>query len=267
MNTTLKAAIGGLSAIGITSITLAPAIAVTLLNGGLVPIVGTPTTQELNAGGTRPNSNSTTIPNWTVSGSYDWLYADGLNATSNTTGSKLWGDGQSVSSPTGSGWFIALDGDQSFPGSIEQTVTGLTTGGTYSVNFWQAAGQQHKQPGDTGFFGVTTERWEVSLANSGAAKLSNLMIPTNITSEGGIHADGVTPWEQQTMYFTYTGTTGSALLKFLAKGTPSDGTAPPFSLLAGVSVTEAVPEPSEVVGTILGVGACFVLRSRLKQKK
>jgi hypothetical protein len=266
MNTTLKAAIGGLSAIGIISSTLAPAIAVTLLNGGLVPIAGTPTTQELNAGGTSPN-NSTTIPDWTVRGSYNWLYADGLNATSNTTGSKLWGYGQSVSSPTGSGWFIALDGDQGFPGSIEQTLTGMITGRTYSVNFWQAAAQQHKQSG-TGFFGATTERWEVSLADSDAAKLSNLMIPTNITSEGGIHAAGVTPWEQQTMYFTYTGTTGSALLKFLAKGTPSDGTAPPFSLLAGISATEvAVPEPIEVVGTLLGVGACFVLRSRLKQKK
>jgi hypothetical protein len=243
---------------------LAPAQAVELVrNGGLVPISGTPGSFDLNAQGNNP-TNSTTIPNWTVKGSYDWLYADGLNATGGS-GSTMWGAGQTVNSPTGSGWFVALDGDQAFPGSIEQTLTGLVNNESYTVSFWQAAAQQN------GFYGATTERWQVSLGNAGAVQSSNLMTPTNIIdAQNRTRAANVTPWQQETMTFTYTGVTGgSSVLKFLAFGTPSNATAPPFSLLAGVSVDgpQAVPEPIEVAGTLVGFGTCLLLRSKLKRKK
>jgi hypothetical protein len=253
MNIKYPAAIATI-AIGIASTAITPAVAVTLLNGGLVPIAGTPDAVSLNPSGV---TNTTTIPDWTVKGSYDWLYRDGLNATGGSVpGLKLRGTGQSISSPTGSGWFIALDGDTRFPGSIEQTLNGLIAGTKYDVTFWQAAGQQ------TGFNGSTTERWQVSLGST--SQLSALMTP--IEPPGGGTATRVSAWQQQTLTFTAGST--SEVLKFLAVGTPN--AQPPFSLLAGISFAEqnstAVPEPLTFLGTLCALGCGAGIRAKLKQQ-
>jgi hypothetical protein len=136
-----------------------------------------------------------------------------------------------MTSPDG-GNFVEADGDPTYSGEFDQTITGLTASKQYVVSFYQAAGQQ------AGFTGPTTEQWSVSLGN-GPAQLSSLF---------SLPQGGVGPWEKQTMTFTADGT--SDVLTFLAKGTP--GGAPPISFLDGVSLN-AVPEPSAWVLMTLGV--------------
>lgn len=132
-------------------------------------------------------------------------------------------------SPDG-GNFVMADGDPTFSGAFSQTISGLTIGESYTLSFYQAAGQQE------GFHGPTTERWQVTFGED--QQLSSLYT----LDEAGVGA-----WELQTMTFTATAT--EQVLTFLAQGTP--GGAPPISFLDGVSI-EAVPEPASL--TLLGLG-------------
>ena len=149
-----------------------------------------------------------------------------------------------ATSPDG-GDFVLADGDPNYAGAFWQTISGLTVGKQYTLNFWQAAGQQQ------GFTGPTTERWEVTFGND--VVLSSLF---------SLPQGGVGPWQQQTM--TFTATAASQVLKFLAKGTP--GGAPPISFLDGVSLQEVVPgvpEPATWAMLIAGFGLVgFAARRR-----
>ena len=68
--------------------------------------------------------------------------------------------GFSVTVPAGTNFFQA-DGNPDFENTIFQTVSGLTAGTTYTLQFQQAAGQQ------VGFSGDTTEQWKVFLGMGG----------------------------------------------------------------------------------------------------
>ena len=68
--------------------------------------------------------------------------------------------GFSVTVPAGTNFFQA-DGNPAFENTIFQTVSGLTAGTTYDLQFQQAAGQQ------VGFSGHTTEQWKVFLGVGG----------------------------------------------------------------------------------------------------
>ena len=57
--------------------------------------------------------------------------------------------------PPPGGNFIQADGNPDFESSFNQVINGLTAGTTYTLSFWQAAGQQQ------GFTGATTEQWKV----------------------------------------------------------------------------------------------------------
>ncbi|TRW15091.1 PEPxxWA-CTERM sorting domain-containing protein [Glacieibacterium frigidum] len=124
-------------------------------------------------------------------------------------------------SPDG-GNFILADGDPSYSDAFSQTINGLTIGGKYKIDFYQAAGQQ------LGFTGATTERWSVTFGTENF--LSDMF---------ELPEAAVGPWEAQS--YTFTATSVSQVLIFLAVGTP--GGAPPISMLDGVSLT-AVPEPA-----------------------
>lgn len=173
-----------------------------------------------------------------------------LNRTGNGNAVNLYSSSTPIASPVaGATWYIAADAAFQ-EGAIEQTLTGLTIGQGYDVTFYQAAGQQ------AGFTGATTERWQVSLGTS--SKLSTLI---NLASEAN-----VTPWQKQTLSFT--ATTTSDVLSFLAVGTPAG--LPPFSLLAGVSIAQnptAVPEPLTFLGTMTALGLGASLKSKLNKKK
>ena len=258
MNTTLKTAISGLSAIGLCTISLS-AQAVTLVNGNFIP--GT-------AGQTRSSFFSAANTGWstTDNSKLNFVVPIGLEYTNNLNvagGSpdpnlQLYGTAPIASSDGVATWFVAADGDTGFGAPIYQTLSGLTAGQKYDVTFYQAAGQQK------GFTGSTTERWRVgfdtsilSYSTTGAQLTKTQLSAINTFPST---ATQVTPWEKQTL--TFTANTTSDILTFLAVGTP-DGR-PPFSLLSSVLVTPtAVPEPFTIIGTIVGGTAALRLRKKL----
>src|SRR5664279_2516410 len=127
---------------------------------------------ETNGGGGEINVN-TSATGWSVpggTGSYTFLFPPGSADTTGVNGQfgnlQLWGPGNGsanglpASSPDG-GYFAGQDAD--FPGHnqpIQQTLTGLTVGQSYTVTFWWAAAQQE------GFNGATLQRWDVSFGSS-----------------------------------------------------------------------------------------------------
>jgi hypothetical protein len=193
---------------------------------------------------------TTDVTGWSTT-SYTFLVYPGLGSTnigkddSNTIISLYPGFAPNLmpaSSPDG-GNYIAADGAFE-TGAISQMVGGLTSGQKYVVSFWMAGAQQQ------GFDGATTDGFQVSLGTQ--------TILTVILSNP---SHNFQPWQKVNLTFTAT-TTGSELLSFLAVGTPT-GT-PPFTLLDGVTITSATPEPAGLLPTAVGLAALLALR---RQKK
>lgn len=201
--------------------------------------------------------NTSNVTGWSTAG-YNFVFFPG---TATTTGSYtpqfngqlvLAGtlpsgasNGFPASSPNG-GNFVGADGAFEVA-PITQTVAGLTAGVQYNLSFyWGAAQQATYTPG-------TTEQWQVTLGNE--------MHATPVVSNP---TQGFSGWFAQTL--TYTATSASEVLSFLAAGTPSG--APPFVLLDGVSIT-AVAEPASwmtlvvAVLSIIGVASLRRRSSRL----
>ena len=145
-----------------------------------------------------------------------------------------------------------------YENTIFQTVSGLTAGTTYTLQFQQAAGQQ------TGFTGATTEQWKVFLGVGGIG-VDCTTNPCTVTgTANNIEEDStlmMTPsemnvnWNSVTLSFTPTAaelTGGTAVLTFLAWGDNGSTTnLPPTVFLEGVNTTP-VPEPWTLA--VLGAG-------------
>ncbi len=184
---------------------------------------------------------------------YNFVYSSGSADTTGANGVsgnvKLWGPGDGsnnglpATSPDG-GNYIAADGAYEVA-PISQTINGLVSGQQYALSFWYAGAQQYN------FNGITTEQWLVSL---GGQQLSTAVLTDQ--------SNGFTGWQYTTL--TFTATSSSELLSFLAAGTPNGE--PPFTLLDGVSLN-AVPEPgsgSLLLSGVIAVGL-FVRRRQLKR--
>jgi hypothetical protein len=150
-------------------------------------------------------------------------------------------------SPNG-GNFFGADGDSTIHSALSQVINGLNVGDTYTLSFYQAAAQQQ------GFAGQTTEQWQVSL---GTQTQDSLLMNTP--------SQGTTAWNAQSLTFTATST--SETLSFLALGTPNSFS--PFVLLDGVDLedtTTTTPEPM-TAGLLLIGGLIFVpVVNRLRRK-
>lgn len=199
---------------------------------------------------------ATNLANWTSvstggynSNKYSVVYLPGEATTLGATGTgdgannfKLW---SATASPVG-GNFVAIDADVVANSMLQQMITGLVVGQTYDLSFYYAGAQATTRNG------ATTESWQVSLGNEShtTASISNA-------------SHGFTGWFKAEMQFV--ATSGSEVLSFLALGTPSG--LPPVSLLDGVTMTAAVPEPSTWAMMVLGMGlvAGGSLRSRRRK--
>jgi hypothetical protein len=196
---------------------------------------------------------NTTVADWNSVG-YNFIFGPGTADSSGAVGTfgqlSLWGpqngaaNGLPASSPTG-GNFVAADAGFGV-GAVSQTINGLTAGQQYNLNFSWAAAQQ------SGFTGPTTENWTVSLGNQ-----------TQSTPVFQNTSHGFSGWMNQT--FTFTATGASEILSFLASG-GSPGSVPPFSLLDGVSLVAAVPEPS-TYAMMLGGLTIVVFGARRRRNK
>ena len=146
----------------------------------------------------------------------------------------------SALSPDG-GNFVALDGDSDYSGSISQTLTGLTIGKDYVVDFSWAASQLINRTG------ATTEQLKVSFGGS-----------DKFTAIVNNPSEGFTGWFSES--FRFTAGAATQALTFLSIGTPNG--LPPIAALDGVSVT-AVPEPATWALMLAGFGMVgFAVRRR-----
>jgi hypothetical protein len=216
-----------------------------LLNGGFEQTL-TPTSSQF--GSAFPSQQ---VTGWSTSG-YNFVFLPG---TADTTGAvgvgnpvRFWGPGNGSNnglgaSPNG-GNFVAIDGVFQ-PGPLTQTVTGLTVGSPVTISFYYAGAQQY------GYDGPTTDAMQVSLGSQ-----------TFTTSVLDIANHGFSGW--QSASFTFTPTSTSELLSFMAISTP-DGV-PPFALLDGVTIGSPVPEPGSLVLFSTGLlGAAGYLARRYKK--
>ncbi|MHA4871642.1 PEPxxWA-CTERM sorting domain-containing protein [Duganella sp. PWIR1] len=191
------------------------------------------------------------VPGWFTDG-YNFLYnatgADSPGATGLWGNVSLWGPANGsnnglTASPNG-GSFVANDGGSGVA-PISQQVNGLVAGQQYTLSFYWGGAQQY------GYNGPTTEQWIVSLGND-----------TKSTAILNNAEHGFTGWQKETMTFTAGGS--SELLSFLAVGTPAG--VPPFSLLDGVTMAAAVPEPDTWAMMALGMGLLGCVARRRKAK-
>jgi hypothetical protein len=210
---------------------------------------------------------------WTGPGPGDLVAID-APGTATVPGSggnsyPVWGP---FADPPPGGNFIQMDGNPEFENSFNQVINGLTVGTSYTLSFWQAAGQQQ------GFTGDTTEQWKVFLAAPGGGFSVNCSSnPCTVDTIGDIQeqdstlmntpSEGVHPWELVNMAFVASAT--SETLSFLAWGDNGNTTnLPPTVFLAGVNSPSLVPEPSTWAMMIMGfVGLGFMGRRRLLAKR
>ena len=192
-----------------------------------------------------------TVANWTYANpsgqtSYNILFktatATSVQPTNRFSGSgqnqDLWALPSNTASFNIGTNFMALDGahqsGNTVQGEIEQNITGLTAGQTYTLTFDFAAGQLKDRTGDT------SDYLQVFLG-------SQMFTTDTLNNSSG----SATPWKLETFTFTATGT--SEVLKFLAFGTPNGD--PPMALIDNVSLTNTVPEPATWGLMLLGVAA------------
>ena len=145
--------------------------------------------------------------------------------------------------PSGATSFIGLDSDPKIATMVSQQLTGLTVGQYYVLTFDWAAAQQN------GVSGPTTDQLRIDLGDKQFS-----------TQTLGIDSHGFSGWYSES--FGFYADSDSALLSFLAMGTPTGY--PPFVLLSDVGV-HVTPEPSALGlfgAGLLGLGALVLVARR-----
>ncbi|HEY1932550.1 MAG TPA: PEP-CTERM sorting domain-containing protein [Acetobacteraceae bacterium] len=174
------------------------------------------------------------------------------------------------------GNYVEADGNPNFESGFNYTVTGLVSGTTYTLSFYQAASQQ------VGFSGSTTNQWIVALGTAGLtdtisgghgtyhdADATASIVATPLMN---VPSEGIINWNYVTLNLTADSTTD--VLSFLAWGNNgSTANEPPMAFLSGVnsppglSVTPDLPEPVSL--SLFGVGLAglgMVARRRRRKR-
>jgi hypothetical protein len=242
----IKAVMLSIAAFSAFVSTIAQAGPIYVVNGNFEQVTTTNNT-KLGAG------NGTTLVGWTsirnkdaTDAGYNFvLDAAHINAGTSALGLKHTNNGFTTS-PTG-GNFFASD-PLWFPGTLQQSISGLTIGTSYTLTFDYALAQQ---TGNTG--ANVGDYWKVDFGSA-----------TQNTTALTIADGGFSGWKSAAMTFTATSVT--QMLSFLAQGSSTG--APPFMLLDNVALNAtAVPEPATLSLMLGGVGLVGLFARRRRNKR
>jgi hypothetical protein len=205
--------------------------------------------QITNNSGQGLDTNITSAVGWTTSG-YNQVIAvadQAVNTQYGTGNFALWdqtnaSNGWNGKAPVGN--ILALDGDY-YTSQVYQTVSGLTAGKVYVVNFDYAFAQQQS------FYGPTIQSLTVSVGENIWNTSTTMTTPSY-----DLPSQGFSGWSDGKLAFT--ANASSEVLSFLAHGNVQ---VPPFALVSDVSVSAGVPEPSTWALLLVGfVGLAYAGR-------
>ncbi len=182
----------------------------------------------------------------------------------------------------GSNFFIE-DADPHYGAPISADLTGLISGDSYTVSFYQATSEEigptPTQYTDTWLpyllptsFSSGTYICPFAYCNTNSTETAAptgstlFTIPSMLnTPATGPAAPVSTPWEQES--FTFTASAGSQVLEFVTEAVGNTPFQPPMLALADVTVTQnsTTPEPGTWQLTMLGAGVIFAA-SRLRRR-
>lgn len=151
-----------------------------------------------------------------------------------------------VGPPSGDAEMV-IDGTDGFGpsggyGYIEQTISGLVSGQTYTLSFWQAGSQEYTVSGDQ------TEYFVATLGDQ------SFTSPTMV-----VPSQGFAPWAEYSTTFTWDGVGDVLQIASVGSGEPA------FAMLTDVSLTGTVPETSTWVMMVAGfAGMGLLARARRK---
>lgn len=233
-------------------------------------MVGSASAQSISNGGFAntnpldgPNKNSlfyAGVTDWTLSSSSNAGFFELFTPTSGGIGYYYNIVPELTTSIPGGGNMVTFDAEATDGVAFYQTITGLTPGQQYSVNFYQALNQQV----NNGWASPVSANWQVAMTDplnpTGPALSGQSFTSATMFADNSQSPILYTPWQLQT--FTFTASQASEALSFMSVGTG----APPDLSLANVSLTTAVvPEPA---GSLLlgAVGFITLFRRRHYRK-
>jgi hypothetical protein len=195
------------------------ASAANLVQNGDFNSPGAATAQLLGQG-------STFVTGWTNHDEFTGYIPQGQAADQDWTSGGFggsagpgYGIGNGLIGPPSGNAQMVIDGTNGFgPGGgfgyIDQSISGLVLGATYTLTFWQAGSQEIHAGGET------TQMFTVSLGDQ------SFTSPTMDVPD-----QGFSPWQEVSTTFTWDGVGNT--LQFMSVGSGE----PPFTLLADVSLT------------------------------
>ena len=152
----------------------------------------------------------------------------------------------------GGGNYVLIDGAAAYSATLSQSVTGLTIGASYTLSFYQSAGQEVLA--STG--AASIDYWQVAFGGQtkGSASQNSITVQPGSTTSPG--------WQLVT--YTFTATAINQTLSFLSVGSG----APPFLFLTGVDLepVTSTPEPATVALVLAGLVAIPAARKRLHKR-
>jgi hypothetical protein len=247
----IKSVLLSLSAVAALSASVADAAPILVTNGNF----------ELTTNGGNKQlsytvgvANRSTLVGWTSyngnDGGYNFLLDPSI-ATTTASAIMLKGNNNGFGASPGGGNVFASDALY-HPGLLFQTISGLAVGTDYTLSFTYALSQQAGFNGDN-----ANNFWQVGLGST--YKTSTFQDSGKLSIANG----GFSGWQTASMTFTATST--SEILSFLAKSSSSG--APPFLLLDDVKMESKVPEPSTLSLLLGGIGLAGYAARRRRNKR